>query len=119
MNNLSQYIIEKLKINKDSNKYHYQPKDKKELKELIEKLVKERGNDADLNDINVSKVTDMSWMFNKCESLTTLNLGPNFDTSKVTSMRCMFGRTMSPAPTRRTPIPYSRRRLIWLMTDQP
>ena len=59
MNNLSTYIIEKLKINKDSNKYHYHPKDKDELRFLIEKLLEERGNDADLNDIDVSDITDM------------------------------------------------------------
>ena len=39
MNNLSTYIIEKLKINKDSSKYHYHPKDKDELRFLIEKLL--------------------------------------------------------------------------------
>ena len=39
MNNLSEYIIEKLRINKDSNKieYHYHPKDRDELESLIKK----------------------------------------------------------------------------------
>ena len=63
MNNLSTYIIEKLKINKDSIKYHYYPTNKKELRSLIQKLLEERGNDTDLNDIDVSDVTDMSNLF--------------------------------------------------------
>ena len=44
-------------------KYNYQPKTKEELKNLIKKLIKERGNEADLNDIDVSLITDMSWLF--------------------------------------------------------
>ena len=63
MNSLSTYIIEKLKINKDSNKYHYHPKDKYELRSLIKELLKERGKDADLNDIDVSNITDMYRLF--------------------------------------------------------
>ena len=63
MNNLSTYIIEKLKINKDSNKYYYHPKDKDELRSLIQELLKERGKDADLNDIDVSDITDMHELF--------------------------------------------------------
>ena len=63
MNSLSTYIIEKLKINKSTNLYHYHPKDKDELKSLITKLIEERGKDADLNDIDVSNITDMSELF--------------------------------------------------------
>lgn len=44
-------------------KYNYQPKTKDELKNLIKKLIKERGNEADLNDIDVSLITDMSYLF--------------------------------------------------------
>ena len=36
---------------------------------------------------NTSKVTDMSWMFQNCSNLTTI---PQLDTSKVTTMRNMF-----------------------------
>ena len=61
MKQLNQYITEKLRINKDSNKieYHYHPKDRDELRSLIKELLKERGKNADLNDINVSDITDM------------------------------------------------------------
>ena len=44
-------------------KYNYYPKTKEELKDLVKELIKERGNEADLNDINVSQVKDMSGLF--------------------------------------------------------
>ena len=41
-------IVERLHINKDTGNrhYNYHPKDKDELKELIDKLINERGNKA-------------------------------------------------------------------------
>lgn len=63
MKTLSSYITEKLKIGGDSDPYLYHPADHDELKELVEKLINERGNDADLNDIDVSGVKDMGGMF--------------------------------------------------------
>ncbi len=66
MNNLSQYIIEKLKLNKDSNykpEYNYHPQTYNELKDLLRKLLKERGKDADLNDIDVTDVHEMWELF--------------------------------------------------------
>ena len=44
----------------------------------------------DLQNLNTSKVTDMSSMFEGCWSLTSLNVS-NFNTSAVTNMRDMFG----------------------------
>ena len=59
MKTIYTYINEKLTLNKDTKvfQYNYQPKDFNELRSLIEKLLKERGKDADLNDIDISKVT--------------------------------------------------------------
>ena len=88
MKELNQYIIEKLKINKSTNLYHYHPKDKDELRSLIQELLKERGNDADLNDIDVSDITDMSKLF--------YSLDPHkidiseWNVSNVKNMRFMF-----------------------------
>ena len=42
-----------------------------------------------LNNLDTSKVTDMSSMFSDCNSLEELDLS-SFDTSKVTDMKCMF-----------------------------
>ena len=95
MNNLSTYIIEKLHLNKDIKvkEYNYHPKDKYELHSLIKELLEERGNDADLNDIDVSDITDMSELF--------INLNPhNIDISKwnvsnVKNMSDMFYKCKS------------------------
>ena len=43
--------------------YNYLPKTREELMDLIEKLIEERGNKADLNDVDVSRITNMSYMF--------------------------------------------------------
>ena len=39
--------------------------------------------------INMSGITDMSYMFSGCSEIKELNLD-NFDTSKVTNMSCLF-----------------------------
>ena len=44
-------------------KYNYHPKTKEELKDLIEELIKKRGIKADLNDIDVSQITSMRYLF--------------------------------------------------------
>jgi hypothetical protein len=44
-------------------KYNYTPANKQELKDLISRLIKERGNKANLNDINTILISDMSSLF--------------------------------------------------------
>ena len=92
MNSLSQYILEKLHINKDIDIYHYHPKDKKELKSLIDKLIEERGLEANLNDIDVSNITDMSYLFNVFNSnIHSFNGDISlWDVSNVKDMEGMF-----------------------------
>ena len=46
------------------------------------------------NNFNTSKVTNMSWMFFNCTSLTSLDLS-NFNTSNVTNMSDMFYKCSS------------------------
>ena len=46
-------------------KITFKPKDKKGLKELVIELTMTRGNKADLNDIDTSLITDMSFLFFK------------------------------------------------------
>ena len=87
MENLSSYISEKLVITKDTKSKYYHPKTKDELKELVNKLIKERGNDADLNDIDTSKITDMSYMFDNSEFNGDIS---EWDVSNVTNMQTMF-----------------------------
>ena len=114
MKQITNYIEEALHLNKDSgkNKYTCQPKDKKELKSIIKKRL-ETNKDADLNDIDVSNVTSMTYlfdgldphkidisewnvsnvkwmtsMFNGCENFNS-DLS-NWDVSKVKDMAGMF-----------------------------
>ena len=44
----------------------------------------------DLSDFNTSKVTNMSYMFNRNLNIASLNLGNNFDTSNVINMEGLF-----------------------------
>ena len=82
-------ILERLHINKDigNRHYNYHPKTKDELKELIDKLINERGKDTDLNDIDTSEITDMSYMFK--ESYFNGDIS-NWDVSNVKDMSGMF-----------------------------
>ena len=87
MKNLKDIIVERLHINKDTNSYNYHPKTRDELKELVDKLIKERGNEADLNDIDTSEITDMNYMFYKSSFNGDIS---KWDVSNVENMRRMF-----------------------------
>ena len=89
MKPLTYYIQEKLIIKK-SNNYKYFPQTKNELKDIILQRIETKGNEVDLNDIDVSNITDMSRLF-----LSTNFNDFNGDISKwnvsnVTDMSDMF-----------------------------
>ena len=89
MKSLHEIILEKLKIRK-SNKssYNYFPKTKEELEDILKELIKERGNEGDFNDIDVSNITDMSHLF---KGIKEFNGDiSNWDVSNVTNMSWMF-----------------------------
>ena len=86
MKSLTYYIQEKLIIKKGKN-YKYFPKTREELKNLVLQRIKSEGNEIDLNDIDVSNVTDMSALF----GLTDFNGNiSHWDVSNVTDMGGMF-----------------------------
>ena len=60
MKGLSEYIT--VDESRQDNLRHTS---KKELKELIKRRMKEQGPRCDLNDIDVSKITDMSNLFDE------------------------------------------------------
>ena len=91
MKSLTQHIQEALKVSSSSKvnvqEYNYHPKTRKELKELVEKLIKERGNNADLNDIDTSKMTDMTYLFDGSYFNGDIS---KWDVSNVENMVAMF-----------------------------
>ena len=91
MKNLKDIILEKLIINKNTkiDKYHYHPKDKKELKKLLDKLIKERGCEGNFNDIDTSNITDMSMLFTFSHPKFNGDIS-EWDVSNVEDMYDMF-----------------------------
>ena len=85
MKTLKQYLTERLIIKKSSYKYY--PETKKELKDIIKQRIEQEGPEVDLNDIDVSNITDMSYLF---ESLDFNGDISNWDVSNVTDMSNMF-----------------------------
>jgi len=91
MKALTEYINEKLVLNKDTfkNDYKYFPETKEELQDIIKQLLKERGKDADLNDIDTSEITNMSKLFKFNDNVHNINIS-KWNVSKVTDMTGMF-----------------------------
>ena len=88
MKTLQQFITEKILINKNSKiVYNYYPKTTDELKDIINKRIESKGNECDLNDIDTSNITDMSWLFNDSEFNGDIS---KWDVSSVTNMTTMF-----------------------------
>lgn len=93
------YISEKLSIkpitkarlsDKKSLLYKYFPKTTKELKELISYRIENEGENCNLNDIDVSSITDMSNLFFGIKFNGDIS---KWDVSNVTDMYCMFSTT--------------------------
>ena len=85
MKSLTYYIQEKLVIKK--SKYNYFPKTKEELKNIIKQRIEQEGNEVDLNNIDVSKITDMSGLFKDTNFNGDIS---NWDVSNVKDMNVMF-----------------------------
>ncbi len=90
MKSLTNYIQEKLVIKKSKRvEYKYFPQTKKELQDIIEQRIKQEGNEVDLNDIDVSKITDMAFLFKDTNFNGNVS---EWDVSNVTNMVGMFYR---------------------------
>ena len=112
MKTLQNYITEKILINKSSKiVYNYHPKTRDELEDIIKQKIESEGNECDLNDIDTSNITDMSWLFedsnfngdisrwnvSNVKRMDNMFVGSefngdisNWDVSNVTSMYGMF-----------------------------
>ena len=90
MKTLKQHIDEALKIGKNLSEwstYSCQPKTRIELKEIIEYRISKEGPNCDLNDIDTSLITDMSWLFYGLKFNGDIS---KWNTSKVKNMDSMF-----------------------------
>ena len=89
MKQINKYIQERLHINKDTGNHHYNyhPKTRDELRQLVYKLIKERGNEANLNDIDTSEITDMTELFYQSNYNGDIS---NWAVSNVETMESMF-----------------------------
>ena len=92
---IKNYINERLHITTKSHTYSCKPKTKNELQEIIIQRIKEDGNECDLNDIDVSKIEDMSFLFNARENDIFKKFNGDigqWDVSNVETMEWMFYR---------------------------
>ena len=79
-----------IKIGKDISSwgsYSCQPKNREELKEIIKKRISEQGNGCDLNDIDTSLITNMSYLFSRSDFNGDIS---KWNISNVEDMFCMF-----------------------------
>ncbi len=102
MKRIDTYITEKLHISNTTKiEYIYHPKDKDELIKCIKEKIKKEGygtkdNPLNLNDIDTSKIIDMSYLFDKSGGpLRGLSTNGYFDisdwdVSNVTDMSYIF-----------------------------
>ena len=91
MKNLNIYITEKLKINKSKLKsgpeYTLFPKSSGELVTMIRDEIRKNGNECNLNHIDVSKITNMSYLFYNNHFNGDIS---QWDVSNVQTMENMF-----------------------------
>ena len=91
MKTLQRYITEKILINKNSKiAYNYHPKTKDELKDIIDKRIESEGNECNLNDIDTSNITDMSYLFEYTDFNGDIS---RWNVSNVTNMKFMFANS--------------------------
>ena len=67
--------------------YKYFPQTKEELQDIIQQHIKDEGNEVNLNDIDVSAITDMSYLFLNSDFNGNIS---DWNVSKVTYMEGMF-----------------------------
>ena len=93
MKEIVKFIKEGLKITSKTkiNKYNYHPKTKRELQDLLNRLIEERGNEGNFNDIDTSEITDMADLSELFSDVEKFNgYISNWNVSNVTNMCCIF-----------------------------
>ena len=91
MKSIREYINERLHLTKDRvSKCKYFPKTKPELEKIIKQLFDENGYDVDLNIIDTSKITDMSYLFDNTEFHKFCGDVSQWNVSNVENMDSLF-----------------------------
>ena len=91
MKSIQQHINERLHLTKDRiSKCKYFPKTKPELEKIIKQLFDENGYNVDLNVINTSKITDMSYLFDNTEFHKFCGDVSQWNVSNVENMDSLF-----------------------------
>jgi len=93
MKTINTYINEKLRLT-NKRTYTCQPVDKDELQQIIIQRINDEGNECDLNDIDVSKIKDMSYLCNPYRDFEFINFNGDvsmWNVSNVENMGYMFG----------------------------
>ena len=91
MKSIQQHINERLHLTKDRvSKYKYFPKTKPELGNIIKQLFDENGYNVDLNVIDTSKITDISYLFDSTEFHKFCGDVSQWDVSNVENMDSLF-----------------------------
>ena len=86
---LSQHITERLKITSNSKSATITPTSSEQLQSIIKDELERQGPDADLNHIDTSEITDMSYLFVNYNTIRNIKID-QWDTSNVTNMVGMF-----------------------------
>jgi len=73
--------------NLDKQKYKFFPKNIDELQQIIENQIKKYGNNVNLNNIDTSKITNMSHLFQNSKFNGNIS---EWNVSNVTDMTAMF-----------------------------
>ena len=90
MRTLSNYIDEAIKIGSsvaNISVYTCHPKSREDLENILCERVSKEGPNCDLNDIDVSKINDMSWLFYSTDFNGDIS---RWDVSNVKNMEYMF-----------------------------
>ena len=92
MRQITNYITEKFKINKDNVTKRIVVKSRKELLEIIGKRIENRKSSdevIDFNDLDVSGIEDMRNLFSNLDGVSNIDIS-EWDVSNVKNMRAMF-----------------------------
>lgn len=89
MKQINNYVLEKFKISKNTIK-KLKPTSRKELRDMIIKILDEEGPDAYLNNIDTSLITDMNHLFARISSKVGDIDVSDWDVSNVENMSFMF-----------------------------